>query len=486
MSAVRSRRASISSPSNSQASISSGRSAIGRRWPRGSLRGRDEGSLPASGGASALGVHAPVEDARPAACQTAGRWSTRARLLAGGGRRGRSRPPSWTATSRPTSSSSAAASPGSGRPGTSSSWSRRRGSSCSRRTVRRGPSGRNGGFCNVMWFSLPNMRRRWGDEAALAVARAADRAVGEIGEFCEREGVDAWFRKGGYLQVSTAPAHDAVWARRSPPAASWARRTPCSRSRRGGRGRCASPAFRGGAFYPARRRCSRRGWRWGCASACGRGAWSSTSARRCGRCAMRRRASRPAPPPARSGPAPRSSRSARPPRRGGPAAQPPHGHLLPHRPHRAGPRAARGGRLDRGRVHHRQPRPDRLLPHHPRRPHRLRLGRWPDRDGRTPARPRRARPRGRRTAAERLWTTSPASGAAASPTPGAARSTPPRPTSRWSFRSRRPRLRRRRLHRQRRRPLAHGRPHPRLPRPRPPRRALAPAVRRPLAPPRPP
>ena len=27
----------------------------------------------------------------------------------------------------------------------------------------RGPSGRNGGFCNVMWFSLPNMRRRWGD-----------------------------------------------------------------------------------------------------------------------------------------------------------------------------------------------------------------------------------------------------------------------------------------------------------------------------------
>ena len=45
---------------------------------------------------------------------------------------------------------------------------------------------------------------------------------------------------------------------------------------------------------------------------------------------------------------------------------------------------------------------------------------------------------------------------------------------------RRPRLRRRRLHRQRRRPLAHGRPHPRLARPRPPRRALPPRLRRPL------
>ena len=37
-----------------------------------------------------------------------------------------------------------------------------------------GPSGRNGGFCNVMWFSLPNMRGRWGDAGALAVARAAE------------------------------------------------------------------------------------------------------------------------------------------------------------------------------------------------------------------------------------------------------------------------------------------------------------------------
>jgi glycine/D-amino acid oxidase-like deaminating enzyme len=76
-----------------------------------------------------------------------------------------------------------------------------------------GPSGRNGGFCNAMWFSLASMRRRWGDEQALAVARAAQGAVEGIGAFCEQEGVDAWFRQAGYMQVSTAAAHDRVTAR---------------------------------------------------------------------------------------------------------------------------------------------------------------------------------------------------------------------------------------------------------------------------------
>jgi glycine/D-amino acid oxidase-like deaminating enzyme len=118
-------------------------------------------------------------------------------------------------------------------------------------TCANGPSGRNGGFCNVMWFSLPSMRDRWGGAAALEVARAAEAAVGEVGAFCEREGVDAWFRRGGYLQVSTAPAHDGTWARavdacRELGAAEAVRSlTPEEVA-----GRCASPAFRDGAFYP--------------------------------------------------------------------------------------------------------------------------------------------------------------------------------------------------------------------------------------------
>jgi len=102
-----------------------------------------------------------------------------------------------------------------------------------------------------MWFSLPNMRQRWGDAAALAVARAAQGAIDGIEGFCRDEGVDAWFRRSGYLQVSTAEAHDGVWA---------AALTACQEL--GAENaiqpllaaevaeRCASPAFRGGAYYP--------------------------------------------------------------------------------------------------------------------------------------------------------------------------------------------------------------------------------------------
>jgi glycine/D-amino acid oxidase-like deaminating enzyme len=77
----------------------------------------------------------------------------------------------------------------------------------------RGPSGRNGGFCNAMWFSLASMRERWGEVPALQVAQAAEQAVARIGGFCEEYGVDAWFRPAGYLEVSTTPAHDGAWGR---------------------------------------------------------------------------------------------------------------------------------------------------------------------------------------------------------------------------------------------------------------------------------
>jgi glycine/D-amino acid oxidase-like deaminating enzyme len=115
----------------------------------------------------------------------------------------------------------------------------------------RGPSGRNGGFCEPMWQSLPNMRKRWGDGAALAVARAAEQAIERIGAFCESQEVDAWFRRAGYLQVSTAAAHDRVWddavaACRELGAAEAVQ--PLSAGEVAAR--CASPAFRAGVFYP--------------------------------------------------------------------------------------------------------------------------------------------------------------------------------------------------------------------------------------------
>jgi glycine/D-amino acid oxidase-like deaminating enzyme len=113
-----------------------------------------------------------------------------------------------------------------------------------------GPSGRNGGFCNSMWFSLPNMRRQWGDEGALAVARAARDAIDGVEAFCREQGIDAWFRRGGYLQVSTAPAQDRIWE--EPAAVCRELGQDCVRPLTPDQvaTHCTSPAFRGGAFYP--------------------------------------------------------------------------------------------------------------------------------------------------------------------------------------------------------------------------------------------
>ena len=115
----------------------------------------------------------------------------------------------------------------------------------------RGPSGRNGGFCNSMWLSLPNMRERWGAEGALAVARAAGDSVAGIGDFCEAEGVDAWFHHGGYLKVSTAEAFDdstfaAVAACRALGEADAAQELSADQVAE----RCRSPVFRGGVLFP--------------------------------------------------------------------------------------------------------------------------------------------------------------------------------------------------------------------------------------------
>ena len=74
-----------------------------------------------------------------------------------------------------------------------------------------GPSGRNGGFVNAMWHSLPALRERHGDAAAGEIARATQDAVDGVGRFCSEQGVDAWFRKRGYLQASAAPAQDDAW-----------------------------------------------------------------------------------------------------------------------------------------------------------------------------------------------------------------------------------------------------------------------------------
>ena len=116
----------------------------------------------------------------------------------------------------------------------------------------RGPSGRNGGFCNSMWFSLPTLIERFGDEAAVAVCRAAAASVAAVGEWCEQQGVDAHYRRSGYMQVSTCPAQDGVWER----AFGEFERLGIDDAARAltpeeVAARCRSPRFRGGALFPA-------------------------------------------------------------------------------------------------------------------------------------------------------------------------------------------------------------------------------------------
>jgi glycine/D-amino acid oxidase-like deaminating enzyme len=111
-----------------------------------------------------------------------------------------------------------------------------------------GASGRNGGFLSGWWDELHDLVERYGEEAGLASARASAEGVSAIGEWCRANGVDAWYRRAGYAEVSTSPAQDGAWV---------ASAETCRRLGVGDRYReispeevqaiCRSPAFRGGA-----------------------------------------------------------------------------------------------------------------------------------------------------------------------------------------------------------------------------------------------
>ena len=69
-----------------------------------------------------------------------------------------------------------------------------------------GPSGRNGGFVSTLWDELPNLRAMCGDARAVETARASERGVNGIGNFCREQSVDAWFRPAPTMYVSTSRA----------------------------------------------------------------------------------------------------------------------------------------------------------------------------------------------------------------------------------------------------------------------------------------
>ena len=115
-----------------------------------------------------------------------------------------------------------------------------------------GPSGRNGGFVDAMWVSFASLVARYGELPALRLARASERSVSQVGEFLEQHEVDAWYRKSGYLNVSTAPPYDGSWdGNMKAMRASGIIDGPRELSPAEVQEICASPAFRGGVHYGA-------------------------------------------------------------------------------------------------------------------------------------------------------------------------------------------------------------------------------------------
>ena len=74
-----------------------------------------------------------------------------------------------------------------------------------------GASGRNGGFLTTWWSKLGTLIKACGEEEGMRIARASDEAVDSIEAFCSEHGIDAHFRRGGWLWVATAPAQVGIW-----------------------------------------------------------------------------------------------------------------------------------------------------------------------------------------------------------------------------------------------------------------------------------
>jgi glycine/D-amino acid oxidase-like deaminating enzyme len=112
-------------------------------------------------------------------------------------------------------------------------------------------SGRNGGFVHGWWDQLPYLVERFGAEQALRLAQLSDEAVQGIGSWCAEHGVDAWYRRGGYLRVSASPAQDGEWRAAVAACATLGVADAYTELTAAEvQARCGSPIMRGAAFMP--------------------------------------------------------------------------------------------------------------------------------------------------------------------------------------------------------------------------------------------
>src|SRR4051794_37435059 len=102
-----------------------------------------------------------------------------------------------------------------------------------------GPSGRNGGFVSTLALNRPSLAERHGPAAAAEIVAQSEVSVRAIGDWCEEQGVDAWYRAAPHWLVSAAPAQDGAGA----DAIDGSEVVALSGAQT--RARCGSPRFRG-------------------------------------------------------------------------------------------------------------------------------------------------------------------------------------------------------------------------------------------------
>lgn len=74
-----------------------------------------------------------------------------------------------------------------------------------------GASGRNGGVATNWWGKFLSVRKLCGHEEALRICRAAESAIDEIGEFCQENGIDAEYRKEGWIWSASSEMQKGSW-----------------------------------------------------------------------------------------------------------------------------------------------------------------------------------------------------------------------------------------------------------------------------------
>jgi putative aminophosphonate oxidoreductase len=74
-----------------------------------------------------------------------------------------------------------------------------------------GASGRNGGFVLSWWAKFATLKKVCGGQEAVRLASVSAQAVDDIGAFCSEHGIDAHYRRNGWLWTATSEAQIGAW-----------------------------------------------------------------------------------------------------------------------------------------------------------------------------------------------------------------------------------------------------------------------------------